>query len=197
MVTPHATRGRVGGVSRFAVTVYAGSRRRFPEAYGRIARELGRAIAQHGWVLVYGGANIGLMGACADAALDAGGRVEGVILDTFSRVVHQQVESIEVVTNMRDRKAGLAHRGDAFVALPGGFGTLEELSEILVERQLAIHKKPLVVVNAEGFWDPLLAQFANMVREGLVKEQYLSLLDVVPDAPTAIKVLEDSAAAQI
>lgn len=181
-------------MQRFAVTVYAGSRREFPDAYGRVARELGQAIARRGWVLVYGGANIGLMGACADAALDVGGHVEGVILDTFARVLHQGVPSVEVVTNMRDRKARLAHRGDAFIALPGGFGTLEELSEILVERQLAIHQKPLVLIDIDGFWGPLLDQFAAMVRAGLLKPEYLALFDVVPDAPRALEIIEKQVA---
>ena len=181
-------------MARFAVTLYAGSRRTYPAAYGHIARDLGKAIAVHGWVLVYGGASIGLMGACADAALAAGGRVEGVILDTFARVVHHGVESMEVVSNMRDRKAGLAHRGDAFVILPGGFGTLEELSEILVERQLAIHEKPVVVLDPDGFWEPLRAQFAAMVRAGLLKQTYVDVVDFVSHVPGAMAIVERAAA---
>jgi uncharacterized protein (TIGR00730 family) len=193
---PHDARGAVEGahVTRFAVTVYAGSRRTHPEGYASLARALGEAIARRGWVLVYGGAEIGLMGACADAALAAGGRVEGVILDTFARVVHRGVESMEIVGSMRDRKAGLAHRGDAFVVLPGGFGTLEELSEILVERQLAVHHKPLILLDAGGFWRPLLSQFEVMVEAGLLKREYVRVLDVVPDVPAALAILEDAAA---
>jgi uncharacterized protein (TIGR00730 family) len=183
-------------MARFAVTVYAGSRRSYPEAYGTLARELCRAVAARGWVLVYGGANIGLMGACADAALDAGGRVEGVILDTFARVLHQRVESMEIVSNMRERKASLAHRGDAFVVLPGAFGTLEELSEILVERQLAIHRKPLVVLDPDGYWSPLRAQFETMVRTGLLEPEYLGVLDVVPDVPAAMALIAAAAEVQ-
>jgi len=179
----------------FTVTVYAGSRRKMPAAYAEIARELGSALAEHGWVLVYGGANIGLMGVCADAALEAGGEVHGVILDTFSRVAHQKIHALEVVDNMRARKAGLAHRGDAFVALPGGFGTLEELTEILVERQLSHHQKPLVLVSPDGFWDPLLAQFERMVVDGLLKREYLGLMTVVPNATGAIAAIEKSAGA--
>ncbi len=181
------------GEVRFTVTVYAGSRRQSPPAYVEIARELGQAIAGRGWGLVYGGANIGLMGECADAALAAGGQVQGVILDTFSRVAHQGLHALEVVDNMRERKAGLAHRGDAFVALPGGFGTLEELSEILVERQLAHHQKPLLLVSPDGFWDPLLAQFERMVKDGLLKPKYLSIVSIVPDAEGAIEILSESA----
>ena len=157
--------------------------------YLELARELGRELARRGWVTVYGGARIGLMGALADAALAAGGRVEGVILDTFARVAHASLHELVTVADMRSRKAGLAHRGDAYVVLPGGFGTLEELSEILVERQLALHHKPLVLVNHEGFWEPLLALVAGQIRAGLVKEKYRELLTVVPDAAAAVAAI--------
>jgi hypothetical protein len=144
-------------------------------------------------VLVYGGSNIGLMGACADAALAAGGRVEGVILDSFSRVAHQGLHALDVVGDMRTRKAGLARRGDAFVALPGGFGTLEELSEILVERQLQFHRKPLVLVNPDGFWDPLLALFARMTDAGLLAPEHAAVVRVVRDAAGVLAALEAAA----
>lgn len=176
----------------FAVTIYAASRRRFPEHHGQVARALGRAIATRGWILVYGGANIGLMGACADAALAAGGTVQGVILDTFSRVAHQGVASMEVVGNMRDRKARLAHRGDAFVVLPGAFGTLEELSEILVERQLDIHRKPLVFLDPSDYWAPLRAQFDRMVADGFLPEEYLSVFRIARDVDSAMTIIQTS-----
>jgi hypothetical protein len=147
-------------------------------------------------VLVYGGARIGLMGALADAALAAGGRVEGVILDTFARVAHAGLHDLATVTDMRSRKAGLARRGDAFVALPGGFGTLEELSEILVERQIGLHSKPLVLVNHEGFWDPLLTLVDHQIAAGLVPEEHRALLAVVPDASTAIATIASHAPGQ-
>jgi len=167
-----------------SVTVYAGSSRSSSEDHLEVARALGREIAARGWVLVYGGARIGLMGALADAALDAGGRVEGVILDTFARVAHASLHDLITVGDMRSRKAGLAHRGDAYVVLPGGFGTLEELSEILVERQLALHAKPLVLVNVGGFWNPLLELVERQIAASLVKERYRELLTVV-DGPRA------------
>jgi uncharacterized protein (TIGR00730 family) len=178
-----------------SVTVYAGSSSRATARHLELARELGRAIAARGWSLVYGGANVGLMGALADAALAAGGRVEGVILDTFARVAHASLHDLVTVTDMRSRKAGLAHRGDAYVVLPGGFGTLEELSEILVERQIALHRKPLVLVNPDGFWDPLLALIDRQVADGLVKQQHRALLAVVPDAAGAIDEILRHAAA--
>jgi uncharacterized protein (TIGR00730 family) len=172
-----------------AVTVYAGSSTRATDEHLRLARELGDGIARQGWAVVYGGANVGLMGALADAALDAGGRVEGVILDTFARVAHAAIHDLVTVGDMRSRKAGLAHRGDAYVVLPGGYGTLEELSEILVERQLALHRKPLVIVNHRGFWDPLLALVERMVENALVKEKNRALMTVVPDAAGAIAAI--------
>jgi uncharacterized protein (TIGR00730 family) len=174
---------------RFAVTVYAGSRRRARPEHLELAAELGREIANAGFVLVYGGANVGLMGACADAALAAGGRVEGVILDSFSRVAHRGLHALEVVADMRLRKAGLARAGDAFVALPGGYGTLEEISEILVERQLAFHQKPLVLVNPDGFWDPLRALFARMQDDGLLSSQHTACCAFAKDAREALDVV--------
>ncbi len=171
------------------VTVYAGSAPDAAASLLELARELGAGIAARGWVLVYGGARIGLMGALADAALARGGRVEGVILDTFARVAHAGLHDLATVTDMRSRKAGLARRGDAFVALPGGFGTLEELSEILVERQVGLHAKPLVLVNHEGFWDPLLALVERQVASGLVPPEHRNLLTVVRDAAAAIAAI--------
>jgi hypothetical protein len=179
----------LSGDARFAVTVYAGSRTRAHADHLALAAELGRAIAKRGWVLVYGGSNVGLMGACADAALAAGGRVEGVILDSFSRVAHRGLHALDFVGDMRARKAGLARRGDAFVALPGGFGTLEEVAEILVERQLGFHEKPLVLLNAGGFWDPLLALFERMRAAELLAAEHAAVADVVRDVPGVLEAI--------
>jgi uncharacterized protein (TIGR00730 family) len=179
-----------------SVTVYAGSAPRAPAELLALARDLGRGIAERGWCVVYGGARIGLMGALADAALEAGGRVEGVILDTFARVAHQGLHALDTVDDMRSRKAGLARRGDAFVALPGGFGTLEELSEILVERQLGLHAKPLVLINHRGFWDPLLALIDRQIEWGLVRPEYRSLFTVAPDATRALEEIAASGRAR-
>ena len=178
-----------------SVTVYAGSAPGASASLLAVARALGAGIAARDWVLVYGGATIGLMGAAADAALAAGGRVEGVILDTFTRVAHQGLHHLVTVSDMRSRKAGLADRGDAFVALPGGFGTLEELAEVLVERQLGLHAKPLVAIDHDGFWAPLRAQIEIQIARGLVKEKYRDLIEFVPDAATALARLDAAAEA--
>ncbi|MCC6766627.1 MAG: TIGR00730 family Rossman fold protein [Deltaproteobacteria bacterium] len=177
-----------------SVTVYAASAPEAPARLRAVARALGAGIAARGWLLVYGGARIGLMGEVADAALAGGGRVEGVILDTFARVAHDRLHALDTVGDMRSRKAALAHRGDAFVTLPGGFGTLEELSEILVERQLGFHAKPLVLVNVDGFWDPLLALVDRQIAAGLVRPAYRELLTVVADARAALAALDAAAA---
>jgi len=174
--------------------VYAASSPRAPAELIELARGLGWGIAERGWTLVYGGARIGLMGALADAALAAGGRVEGIILDTFARVAHADLHALETVTDMRSRKAGLAHRGDAYVVLPGGFGTLEELSEILVERQLGLHRRPLVLVDHAGFWKPLLAQVDRMVELDLLRERYREVPIVVSSARAALDHLDAWAA---
>ena len=174
-----------------SVTVYAASSTRAPARLLEVARSLGWGLAERGWTVVYGGARIG---ALADAALAAGGRVEGVILDTFARVAHAGLHELETVTDMRSRKAGLAHRGDAYVVLPGGFGTLEELSEILVERQLGMHERPLLLVDDEGFWVPLVRQIDRMVELDLVKPEYRDLLTVVPDVRSALDCLDAHAA---
>jgi len=152
------------------ITVFAGSSRRSAAPFTAVAEALGAEIARRGHDLVYGGGRTGLMGALADAALAAGGRVHGVILRRFIEedVHHLGVEMFEV-DDMRARKAGLDERADAFVALPGGLGTLEELAEILSFRKLALHHRPVVLLNAHGFWDPLLDWFERAVEAGFEK----------------------------
>jgi hypothetical protein len=149
------------------VAVFAGSSQRSAEPFLAVARALGRELALRGHDTVYGGGRTGLMGALADAALGAGGRVRGVILRRFIEegVHHLGVEMFEV-DDMRSRKAGLDERADAFVALPGGLGTLEELAEVLSFRKLALHHRPVVLLNARGYWDPLLAWLEHAVAEG-------------------------------
>jgi len=150
------------------IAVFAGASRRSAPDLLSLARELGAEVARRGHDLVYGGGRTGLMGALADGALAAGGRVQGVILRRFidEDVHHLGVEMFEV-TDMRSRKAGLDERADAFVALPGGLGTLEELLEVLSFRKLDLHHRPVVLVNARGFFDPLVAQLERAVGEGL------------------------------
>jgi uncharacterized protein (TIGR00730 family) len=149
------------------ITVFAGSSHRSAAVHVQAARALGAEIARRGHELVYGGGRTGLMGAVADGALEAGGRVRGVILRRFidEDVHHLGVEMFEV-GDMRSRKAGLDERADAFIALPGGLGTLEELAEVLSFRKLELHHRPVVLLDVEGFWQPLLAQIERAVAAG-------------------------------
>lgn len=174
------------------ITVFAGSSDRVTPCYVEAARALGTAIARRGHLLVYGGGRTGLMGAVADAALGAGGNVHGVILRRFIEkdVHHLGVEMYEV-DDMRARKAGLDERADAFVSLPGGFGTLEELTEILSFRKLELHHRRVVLLNTEGFFDPLLAQIERAIEAGFEKPAHRRFFFVTPDPETAVRLCEE------
>jgi uncharacterized protein (TIGR00730 family) len=154
-----------------SVAVFCGSSLGATPAYAALARATGRAIAERGLTTVYGGGNVGLMGVLADAALDAGGRVIGVIPRALAEreVAHDGLTALVVVESMHERKAAIAERSDAFLALPGGLGTLEEFCEILTWSQLGIHRKPMGLLNANGFYDPLIAMMDRMKDEGFVR----------------------------
>ena len=153
------------------VTVYCSSSRHVAPVYFDAARELGTAIAHSGWQLVYGGNCVGCMGALADAARAAGGKVIGITpqLLVDQGIADDNCDELVVTSGMRDRKALLEERGDAFVALPGGLGTLEEVFEILVGRVLGYHQKPIVILNVGGFYDPLLDMIENGIGQRFIK----------------------------
>ena len=152
---------------------------------------MGQALARRGIGLVYGGAGIGLMGILADAALSAGGDVVGVIPEALMarEVAHQGLTDLRVVASMHDRKALMAELADAFVALPGGFGTLEEFCEALTWAQLGIHRKPCGLLNVEGFFDPLLSFFDHAVHERFVSPDHRSLVVVEEDPERLLDAL--------
>jgi uncharacterized protein (TIGR00730 family) len=162
---------------------HAGSDARYLDA----ARAFGGLLARRGHALVYGGARVGLMGALADAALEAGGRVTGVIPEALweREIGHTGVTELLVVGTMHERKALMAERSDAFVALPGGAGTLEEFFEAWTWSQLGIHRKPVALLNVAGFYDPLLALVDHMTREGFVGPQQRAMV-LVADEPAAL-----------
>jgi uncharacterized protein (TIGR00730 family) len=175
------------------ITVFCGSSRRSGEPYLAAAHALGAEIARRGHVLVYGGAKIGLMGAVADAALAAGGRVRGVILRDFvdrGDVHHTGLAELESVDDMRARKAGLDGGGDAFVTLAGGLGTLEEFTEIVSFRQLGLHHRPIVLLNTAGFFDPLLAQIERAIGDGFVRPEHRALFAVTAEPAHAVELCE-------
>lgn len=168
----------------------AGAHPRYMEA----AADLGRRIAEGGYGLVYGGATVGTMGAVADAALAAGGAVVGVIPEVIREreIDHKGLTEQHVVGTMHERKAMLAGRADAFVALPGGYGTMDEFIEIVTWAQLKIHAKPCVLVNINGFYDPLLAFLDHTVREGFILPENRGLVQVAGDPEEALALVEQT-----
>lgn len=156
------------------------------------AQELGRALAASGHGLVYGGADVGLMKVLADAALEAGGEVIGVIPKALEarEIAHTGLTRLEVVGSMHERKARMAELADGFVALPGGFGTWDELCEILTWRQLGIHSKPVALVNVDGFYDALVELARGAVGMGILKEAHAGLLATFRTVDEALGYLE-------
>lgn len=146
--------------------------------YRTVAVELGKALARRGVGLIYGGAKVGLMGAVADATLAAGGHVVGVIPHVLvdKEVAHQGITELHVTTTMHTRKALMSERADGFLILPGGFGTFEEMFEVLAWQTLKIHTKPVVLVNVDGFYDTLLAFLDVCEREGMLRGNRKALL---------------------
>ena len=168
------------------VCVFTGSRPGNRPAYAEAARALGSAIARRGGGLVYGGASVGVMREIADAVLAAGGEVIGVIPRALvdREVAHHGLTELRVVGTMHERKQLMSELCDGFIAMPGGYGTLDELFEILTWAQLGIHGKPIGLVNVTGFWDPLIALVEHMAKEGFIPEDQLALLltETDPDA---------------
>ncbi len=151
------------------------------------ARRVGRLLAQRGIGVVYGGGRIGMMGAVAEAALAAGGRVIGIIPELLMRkeVAFEGLTELRVVRSMHERKQMMADAADGFMALPGGFGTFEELCEILTWAQLGIHAKPFGLLNVAGYYDPLLAMFDRAVSEGFLRERHRALV-IAASEPAAL-----------
>ncbi|HJT87458.1 MAG TPA: TIGR00730 family Rossman fold protein [Bryobacteraceae bacterium] len=161
-----------------AVCVFCGSSFGSRPAYGEAARAVGRLLAGRGIALVYGGSNVGLMGAAADACLAAGGRVTGVIPRHLvaREVAHPGLTELRIVESMHERKALMADLADAFLALPGGFGTFDELFETLSWSQLGLQRKPSGVLNIEGYFDATLRLVDCAVAEGFVRPEHRALL---------------------
>lgn len=171
------------------VCVFCGSNSGKTSLYTGASRELGVLLASKGHSLIYGGGNIGLMGILADAVLDKGGKVIGVIPDFLLKkeVGHSNLTQLEVVSSMHERKRRMADLADAFVVMPGGWGTLDETAEILTWRQLGLIHQPIGLVNINGFFDFLLAQMNYMVKEGFLKPENM---DFVKVGNTPEKVLQ-------
>jgi uncharacterized protein (TIGR00730 family) len=161
----------------FSVCVYCGSRHGARDSYTAAARRLGQLIGERGWQLVYGGGRVGLMGELADAALAAGARVVGVIPDSLMRreVGHPGLSELHVVQTMHMRKQAMAERADAFVALPGGIGTFEELFEVWSWRQLGYHDQPIGLLEVDGYYEPLLDFMRRSTAEGFTSAEMMAV----------------------
>ncbi|MDY3559746.1 TIGR00730 family Rossman fold protein [Gemmata sp. JC673] len=175
-----------------SVCVFCGSAAGTNPLYAEAARELGAALAGRGLALVYGGGRVGLMGVVASATLAAGGAVVGVIPHSLAlkEIAQEDCTELIVVNTMHERKALMADRAGAFVALPGGFGTGDELFEILTWAQLGIHTKPVALLNVNGFFTPLLVWLDHIVSEGLLKPKHRELLLVAETVPELLTKLE-------
>ena len=173
-----ASRGR-----SISLCVYCGSRSGDDAKFGSSARAIGRAIGERGWRLVYGGGRAGLMGSVADAALAAGAEVVGVIPQALigRELGHAGLTELHVVETMHERKRLMAERSDAFIALPGGIGTFEELFEVWTWLQLGYHTKPVGLLNVAGYYDGLLAFLDHSVARGFVPAPQRDLLQVQAD----------------
>jgi uncharacterized protein (TIGR00730 family) len=169
------------------VCVFCGSNAGASSAYVQAAREMGGTISRLGLGLVYGGGNVGLMGMLADAVLARGSEVIGVIPRSMveKELAHRGLTKLHIVPSMHERKALMAELADAFIALPGGYGTLEEFCEILTWAQLGLHRKPCGLLNIEGFYDPLLAQIDHAVQARFVRAEHRALF-VVEQRPEAL-----------
>lgn len=169
------------------ICVFCGSSTGGDPRYREAAEELARAIVASGRGIVYGGGSVGLMGVLADAALQAGGEVIGVIPEALAReeLLHGGLSETHVVRTMHARKALMAERSDAFVAMPGGFGTFEELLEIITWRQLHFHSKPVGILNVAGYYDGLVSLVAHAIGEGFIRSGHEALL-LVEESPRAL-----------
>lgn len=160
------------------ICIYCGSADQIKAEYLQAAHEMGRAVARRGWQLWYGAGSTGMMGAVADGALEAGGQVVGVIPEIFNtpQLAHTRLTRLEVVGSMHERKQRLAEQADAFIAMPGGFGTFEELFEILTWSQIGLHQKPVGLYNVLGYFEPLLHMVGHAQAEGFIYNEHQQLL---------------------
>ena len=174
------------------VCVYCGSRAGTNPAYRAAAEQLGRELVSRNMRLVFGGGSIGMMGIVADTMLAAGGEVVGVIPKFLSRkeVLHPAMTETHIVGSMHERKAMLESLADAFIALPGGLGTFEEVLEILTWSQLGLHRKNIGLLNVRGFFDPLVQQIERAIAEGFITPEHRELLVVETESATLLDRLE-------
>ncbi len=182
-----------------SLCVFCGSSAGVNQAFAAAAERLGTGLAERGIGLVYGGASVGLMGVVADAVIAAGGRATGVITESLAghEIAHSALSDLHVVTTMHERKALMSELSDAFVMLPGGFGTCEEFMESVTWAQLGIHDKRCGLLNVDGFFDHLLAFIGHAVAEGFIKDQQVQGLAVSSDVDHLLDELVGSTRDQV
>jgi uncharacterized protein (TIGR00730 family) len=182
----------------FRICVFCGSADGADPAYVQAAKELGQRIAASEMGLVYGGATTGLMGVIADAALAGGAEVIGVMPEVLMsrEIAHRGITHLYVVKTMHERKALMYEQAHAFIALPGGYGTLDEFMEIVTWAQLKAHQKPCIVLNTSGYFDGLLNFFDHGVTQGFIKPENRGLVRVAADVESALKIVEQDSSAK-
>ncbi|GAB2473326.1 TIGR00730 family Rossman fold protein [Comamonas humi] len=182
-------------VPAFSICVYCGSRPGNDPLYAQAAQAVGHWIGQHGGQLVYGGGKTGLMGTVAHAAREAGGRVVGIIPQALvdKELANELCDELHVVGTMHERKALMAERSDAFVALPGGIGTFEELFEVWTWRQLGYHDKPIGLLNAGGYYDSMLQFLQQCVGHGFMGEWQMGLIEAHAEVPLLLARMVENA----
>ncbi|GAB3823047.1 LOG family protein [Pontibacter rugosus] len=180
-----------------SIAVFCGANAGNKEVYRQAAAKLGQLMAAQSTKLVFGGGKVGLMGTIADAILGAGGEAVGVIPQSLvdREVAHTGLTELQVVKTMHERKALMASHADAFVAMPGGFGTLDEINEIITWNQLGIIQKPVAFYNVNGYFDKFMELIAHGVQEGFIKSEYTNNLIVEADAETLLQKVRASAEA--
>ena len=173
------------------VAVYLGSRIGKGDTYVNASKKLGKQLAENGHAIVYGGSKIGMMGALADAALAHGGKVIGVMPAHIieREVAHSGLTELHEVDTMHTRKFKMAELAEAFVAMPGGCGTLDEFFEIFTWAQINLHTKPVILLNINGFYDALLNHFDKMIEEGFAPEEHRALFQVAKDVEEVLDIL--------
>jgi hypothetical protein len=176
-----------------SVCVFCSSSEHVAPAYLTMAAELGQALAEREWTLVFGGCNVGLMGTLAKTMHRFGGRVVGVIPAGLRDrgLAYVPADELIVVPGLRERKALMEARSDAFLALPGGVGTLDEMLEVMAQKVLRAHSKPAVFVNPRGFYEPLLAMLEQIAEQNLASPGFRNLYHIAPDVARALSWLED------
>ena len=182
------------GSRKRAIAVFCGARKGNDPAFLALAAEVGRTIAERGWLLVYGGSSVGLMGEMANAALAAGGEVLGVIPQQLMRreVGHTGLQQLEIVDDMPVRKTRMIAVADGFLVLPGGFGTLDELFEVVTLRQIGLHAKPIVLCDPGNYWGPMLAACQGLVDAGLANVRDFVTMEQFPTVAQALDRLAPS-----